>query len=163
MTEDEHVRETYAHFGLALYMAQVLEHALVNAMSAAERAAGRRLALADIDSFMSQRFEETLGRLIRDLRKYVPVGDELSSILAKSLRTRNWLAHAYFRERAVEFTSEAGRNRMIEELEQAVDLFSLADRTLDKAVDPLRLRLDLTADKINAEVEALLEKGGRDG
>lgn len=30
--EDEHVKEVYARFGLAVYFAQVLEHGLVNAL-----------------------------------------------------------------------------------------------------------------------------------
>jgi hypothetical protein len=29
---DEHVKTVYAHFGLAVYLAQVLEHGLVNAL-----------------------------------------------------------------------------------------------------------------------------------
>ena len=44
MTEvdrDEIVRDVYAHFGLALYSAQVLEHGLANAMAFAAIAAGR--------------------------------------------------------------------------------------------------------------------------
>jgi hypothetical protein len=32
MDQGDQIRDTYAHFGLAMYMAQVLEHGLVNAM-----------------------------------------------------------------------------------------------------------------------------------
>ena len=31
--EDEHTKEVYARFGLAVYYAQVLEHGLVNALT----------------------------------------------------------------------------------------------------------------------------------
>ena len=68
MDQGDQIRDTYAHFGLAMYMAQVLEHGLVNAMVIARLASGERLSPADVDSFMDQKFELTLGRLIRDLR-----------------------------------------------------------------------------------------------
>tara|TARA_R110001583_G_C5419106_1_gene387649 strand:- start:39 stop:200 length:162 start_codon:yes stop_codon:yes gene_type:complete len=32
MDEGEHVKDVYAHFGLAMYLAQVLEHGIVNAL-----------------------------------------------------------------------------------------------------------------------------------
>ncbi len=32
MTADEHIREVYAYFGLAVYCGQVREHGIVNAM-----------------------------------------------------------------------------------------------------------------------------------
>jgi hypothetical protein len=31
--EGEHIKEVFAHFGLALYLAQCLEHGIVNALS----------------------------------------------------------------------------------------------------------------------------------
>ena len=42
--KNEHVKNVYAHFGLAMYFAQVLEHGLANAMMSAQllpQAAGR--------------------------------------------------------------------------------------------------------------------------
>jgi hypothetical protein len=72
---DEHVKTVYAHFGLAVYLAQVLEHGLVNALVCAElfpRHAGKTITKkeweADFDAFMNQQFEQTLGRLIRGLK-----------------------------------------------------------------------------------------------
>ena len=40
--EDEHVKEVYARFGLAVYYAQVLEHALVNAVVVLDLIPSRR-------------------------------------------------------------------------------------------------------------------------
>jgi len=40
--EDEHVKEVYARFGLAVYYAQVLEHGLVNALVVLDLIPNRR-------------------------------------------------------------------------------------------------------------------------
>ena len=40
--ESEHIKEVYARFGLALYYAQVLEHAIVNALVVVDLIPARR-------------------------------------------------------------------------------------------------------------------------
>src|SRR5262245_57057448 len=101
--ESDQIRDVYAHFGLALYMAQVLEHGLVNAMVAGQMPAPARVTRQQIDVFMESQFDEALGKLIQNLRRHVLVTDELNQSLLHALKTRNWLAHRYFRERAREF------------------------------------------------------------
>ena len=64
MNEDAQVREVYAHFGLPVYMAQVLEHALVNAMVVARLPQRARVTGSEIDDFMSEQFDAMLGKLI---------------------------------------------------------------------------------------------------
>ena len=157
MDESDQIRDTYAHFGLALYMAQVLEHGLVNAMLVASIAGGKRLPPSEIDAFMDKKFELTLGRLIRDLRDHITVEDSLAELLADALRKRNWLAHGYFRERAEVIMSEAGRSSMIAELQAARDCFKVADDRLDDVVRPLRDRLGWTEEKIEAEMRRVLD------
>ncbi len=157
MDESDQIRDTYAHFGLAVYMAQVLEHGLVNAMLVASIAGGRRLSPSDVDAFMDKKFELTLGRLIRDLRVHITVDDSLAQLLADALGKRNWLAHAYFRERAEAFMTETGRLAMIAELQAARDCFKVADDKLDEIVRPLRDRLGMTEEKIEAEMRRVVD------
>jgi hypothetical protein len=158
MNQDEQVREVYAHFGLAVYMAQVLEHALVNAMVVGRLAQRARVTASEIDDFMSEQFDATLGRLIQELGHYVVVPEALSGALKRALRTRNWLAHRYFRERAVEFMSEAGRSAMITELQDARNSFEAADQLLETVVRPIMARYGIT-DQTVAEYERRLRAG----
>jgi len=158
MDEGDQIRDTYAYFGLAVYMAQVLEHGLVNAMLIASIAGGKKLSSADIDAFMDKKFELTLGRLIRDLRAHITVDDSLAQLLALALEKRNWLAHAYFRERANEIMTEYGRLAMMVELQTARDSFKAADDKLEEIVRPLRDRLGMTEEKIEAEMQRVLDE-----
>src|SRR5688572_27846814 len=82
--EGEHVKEVYARFGLAIYRAQVLEHALVNALTILNLIPSRRhLARSrdewsgEVDAFMDRSFEGTMGRLLNSLRSVAHVDPEL--------------------------------------------------------------------------------------
>jgi hypothetical protein len=146
-SRDEHVKTVYAHFGLALYLAQILEHGLANALISAEllpRRTGKPVPKtqweAEFDLFMNEQFNKPLGRLISGLRKATSVPVDLEALLTTALKTRNFLAHHFFRERAESFMSCDGREKMIKELESAQRLFEAADEKLTVESDSLRRR-----------------------
>jgi hypothetical protein len=152
---DEHVKTVYAHYGVALYFAQCLEHGLANALvyvdlipRSARAARTSDQWTTEFDAFMGRSFEQTLGRLIRDLRLATAVPQDLEDQLTLALKRRNWLAHNYFRERASQFMSAGGRDDMIQELEEAQALFQRVDDLLGQAVKPVREKYGLTDDKL---------------
>ena len=152
---DEHIETTYAHYGLALYLAQCLEHGLANALvyvdlipRKARSVRTREEWSAEFDSFMGRSFEQTLGRLIRALREATAVPPELEEKLTDALRRRNWLAHHFFRERAEEFMSTRGRDSMIRELKAAQSLFQAADNLLGQTVKPIREKHGFSDDRL---------------
>jgi predicted lipoprotein len=153
---DDVVRDTYAHFGLAIFRAQVLEHGIVNAMVILRFRQKDRLSRSDIDAFMDQRFENTLGRLIALLKADVSVPAHLKRQLNEALGLRNLLAHRYFRERAEQFMSEAGALSMQHELQAAQEVFRAADRALTSLVQPIADANGLTAERIEVEYQSML-------
>jgi len=148
------VRETYAHFGLAIFRAQGLEHAIVNAMVVARMPDRARITRNDIDAFMDRHFKQTLGQLMRALNKFVTVPSDVTDVLDRALTRRNWLAHDYFRERAAEFMTNSGCLQMISELQAAQQLFADASGALDDLVRPIREQFGITDAAIASEVEA---------
>ena len=118
---NEHVKETYAHFGLASYLAQVLEHGLVIALVYADMIPNRKpnQTRVDFDLFLDKHFETTMGKMIQNFKKHVAVPLEFEQLLLDARTKRNFLAHHYFRERADDFMKEAGREKMILELKAA--------------------------------------------
>jgi hypothetical protein len=164
-SKDEQVKTVYAHFGLALYLAQVLEHGLANALMWAEllpRRAGKPVSRkqweTEFDLFMNQQFEKTLGRLIRGLGKAASVSADLEDILTDALKTRNFLAHHFFRERAESFMSRDGRDKMIEELERAQRLFDFAEVQLTEVAKPLREKYGFTDERLEPFEQEYLKK-----
>ena len=156
MDRDALVRDTYAHYGLAMYQAQVLEHGIVNAMLCARMPDRDRITRADIDAFRDRQFEKTLGALLRELGKHVEVPPDVADALTRALRLRNVLAHDYFRERATVFMTDEGCLAMIAELETYRETFSEADVRLAELVRPIRERFGVTDDRIQAESDEML-------
>lgn len=148
-------KEVYARFGLAMYQAQVLEHGLVNAMLLLDLVPNRLHLMQhraewnrEVDAFMDQHFETTMGRMLNSLRKLTDIDPTLEDLLTDALRRRNWLAHDFFRERAVEFLSTNGRHQMIEEVDEAYNLLERADDALEATLVPLRKKIGVTDEMV---------------
>jgi len=160
---DDHVKTVYAQFGLALYLTQVLEHGLVNALvfidllpSRAGNPVPRKQWEAEFDSFLERNFETTLGKMIRSLKAVSQIPGDLESTLADALTKRNFLAHHFFRERSDEFMSQEGREKMIAELQDAQALFEAADAKLAEATKSAREKYGFTDERIEQMIEERL-------
>jgi hypothetical protein len=161
--ESEHTKEVYARFGLAVYFAQVLEHGLVNALVILDLIPSRRhLARSrdewgiTVDAFMDRHFETTMGRLLNAFREVTAVPADVDGLLQDALERRNWLAHDFFRERAVEFLSCTGREQMLQEVDECRTRFEAADKRLEAIVGPLRREASITDAILEAEYQFLM-------
>lgn len=65
-----------------------------------------------------------MGHLVRDIIEVGLLSEDEKARLEIALEKRNWLAHRYFWDRYVEFSSASGRDSMIHELRNAADFFS---------------------------------------
>lgn len=164
-SHDEHVKSVYAHFGLAVYLAQVLEHGLANALvfldllpNRADNPVPRKQWEAEFDSFLERNFETTLGKMIRSLKAVTPIPSDLEAVLTDALTKRNFLAHHFFRERSDAFVSHEGRERMIEELQNAQALFDGADTKLSEATKSAREKYGFTDERAEQFLKQHLSK-----
>jgi hypothetical protein len=153
---NEQTKDVYAHFGLAMYYAQVLEHGVVNAMIVARTRERHRITRADIDAFLDTQFERTLGQMLQELRRHLQVLPTVEPTLRAALKRRNWLAHQYFRERAVEFMNAKGRSSMIEELQEATALFRNADTALNELTREIQETFGIDDAAIEREMNEVL-------
>ncbi|MBU4346447.1 MAG: hypothetical protein KKH29_03875 [Candidatus Omnitrophica bacterium] len=164
LDKDEHVKEVYAYFGLSMYLAQVLEHGIVNTFIFLElipKTKGK-WDFNEFDSYLNGKFGKTLGQLISKLRSLTNINDDLEALLVNALEKRNWLAHHYFRERATQFMSTSGRNLMIQELQQYQELFREADEKLETIISPLREKFGITENIIGYHLEIMKKSAGAD-
>ncbi len=163
MDENEHHKEVFAYFGLAMYTAQVLEHGIVNALVSCDLIPNQRhkaKSLQDwsleVDQFMDGHFENTMARLIKSFQKFTITSDELEQSLVASLKMRNLLAHRYFRERADVWFTKEGRSSMIAELQSAKELFDKTDQLITDLIRPLLHRHGLTDERLRTLEEEYL-------
>jgi hypothetical protein len=153
---DEETREVYAGYGLAMYFAQVVEHAIVNLMIALRLPERGVLTKRDIDQFMDEAFTMTFGRLLKELRRMDQPTHLLQRDLDQARDVRNWLAHRYFRDRSVQFMSPAGRAAMLEELGDATNLFLQVNEGLERLSAEVRAANNVSEDAVHQEYEQLL-------
>jgi len=167
MDDEEHIKEVYAHFGLSIYLAQVLEHGIVNALVCADlvpRRAGQVSSkeqwASEFDAFMEGHFEHTLGKLIKILQKHVAVPTALEQTLRETLGLRNFLAHGFFRKRIVKFASFQGREEMLKELQSAQQQFERAEKELEAVAKPFRLKIGFTDEQLIKAYEKFCSAAG---
>jgi len=161
--KEEHAREVRARFGLAVYHAQVLEHAIANALFLLDLIHNRSNFTKsheewgeEVDAFMGRNFEATMGRLVKKLRRLTDVPLALERLLASSLEHRNWLAHHIFRERSNGLLSIVGRDQMIREVEECRACFIAADDGLERTLGHLRIAAGITDAMIEREYQRVL-------
>jgi hypothetical protein len=140
-----------------MYLAQVLEHAFVNLLTALRLHEKHRITRSEIDQFIESWHKQTFGRVLKELRRVATLPAALEDELNTLRNLRNFLAHHYFRSRAIEFVSEAGRVRMIKELQS----FQAQLQSGDSELHPFFLRLcqeyGITEETFEASKRSLLE------
>ncbi len=101
--ESEHIREVYARFGLAMYRAQCLERELALILATRYGPDPTRISEREFDAILEDLFSKTLGHLVGEIEKVAALSEEEKEQLQTALSKRNWLAHGYFWDRAVDF------------------------------------------------------------
>jgi len=150
--ESEQIREVYAYFGLAMYLAQNLEREL--AMLLAILSKTEMSTAWDYDARLAHSFDSTFGRLVTQFgeiaaREYA----ELHAQLEMAVESRNDLAHHYFWDRAVLFSSRTGRDGMLEGLRTLVNTFESLDRTLTRLARNVAAQKGLPEEKLRIHVQ----------
>lgn len=162
--EDEgtDVKTTFAHFGLAFYAANVLEHGLVNVL-ALSRVLQARAAREMLEKDpWEQRFRDTIKELLRRVTSQTAGDPQLEADLSDAVRLRNHLAHNFWRERAEDFCSNAGRAEMIRELRAARDHFVATDLRLTQvSAVPLQEAAGVPAEALDAMYEQMRQRAER--
>lgn len=157
--ESDQIREVYAYAGAALYFAQVLEHGLANLVVVTQIGSEIR-SLDALDARWEELFGLTMGRQLREALKIAEFSSDEIEQLEEALKSRNFLAHDFFRERAKELLSIAGRNKLLNELREMRQQFEDADALLEPRTDKLSTRLGVTREMRAQEVEKLLREHG---
>ena len=96
-----------------------------------------------------------MGRLLGAIKEIGVLDSDIENTLSEALQKRNWLAHAYFVDRALDFINEGGRNKMISELEDAIKLFNSVEDILNPISRSVAIKYGLTdevLEKLNNEM-----------
>jgi hypothetical protein len=165
--EGEHIKETFACFGRAAYMANVVETGLAQTLLQIEFMAGvrdefirtkgkdfdREKCAADFDAYLEEKFEKTMGTLKRLAFETDAFNENLKRRITEATDRRNFLIHHYWRKADVLFLDKDGRAKMIEELERDIQTFEKLDQDIRDATKPVRKKLGIKEEELDARVE----------
>ena len=167
----EESKEVFAHFGMAMHIANVLEHGVANAVFVAIllpkiREFKTAEAWSDaIDVHFERMFSLTYGNMIRELNGTRAYSDEIMEKLYATKRTRDHLVHHFQREAAELMLTPIGREQMIEKYLQIIEEFGAGDEALKAEIGPIRNRLGASDEWLNEAYErgiqrSMAEAGG---
>lgn len=150
LNDDEKVREIYAHFGLAVFLAQTIEQQFIN-MIAIYRQAKRNIKTLEQVNALWDNYHlgsRTMGVLLNEIKQLYNLSKDDSNELGKVLKLRNYIAHDYFRFNAELFYSDSGKKRMIKDFIEFQDRAQLLDRKLIDYTEMYIKQIGLTDEKI---------------
>ncbi|WHP29819.1 hypothetical protein QMG90_13525 [Trabulsiella odontotermitis] len=96
-----------------------------------------------------------MGQLLGLIRKLELLDSNIEVMLSTTLKKRNWLAHSFFVDHAVDFINKNGRDQMIKELNDSIELFNSVEDILYPIGRNAALKYGLTdelLDKIQSEL-----------
>jgi hypothetical protein len=159
--EGKHIRDVYAHFGVAAYHAQCFEKSLAVFLLLHGKASGATLTLQQFDADEERLWKQTMGPLIKEFRKLHKVGEGpegAEDILENARKRRNFLMHNFFWEKESDFLSEGGRTRMINELSVFSNDMEKADSLVTAIYTGLAQELGMTDDMLAGQMAKLQAK-----
>ena len=156
-SEVEQIKEVFARFGQAIFQAQGLERQLAILLATKYGPGPHGITRTLFDRILERHFLKTLGRLVKDIGTVARLSKEEEVRLQEALTKRNWLAHEYFWERAIDFLSESGRASMIEELQDAADLFEDLDKLFTNRTIEWGKEFGITRQALDKTLERLMK------
>lgn len=168
--DDLQIVETFARFGRAIYMANVVELGLAQTLVQIEfltparekhikeqrKDFDRNKFDAEFETFMAERAKQTMGTLNLRVSQKSEFDEALKKRISDATLRRNFLAHRYWPEMSVKFMTKEGRDEMIKELSQDADIFEQLDRDIRQATRPVREKLGINEAPLNEGVEKRL-------
>ena len=152
LDDDAKAKEIYAHFGLAVYYAQVLEEQAIVMIAICRQVKNKLTTQGQVDNLWDDYHlgVRTLGMLINEIKQLYNISDNDFKELKNVLRFRNYITHDYFRLNIELFYSDLGQKRMIK------DFIEFRDRA--KSLDDKLLQyLKIYSDKIGMSPERIDE------
>ncbi|WP_413704970.1 hypothetical protein [Pseudomonas sp. Pseusp16] len=169
MDDESQTRDVYAHFGLAMYLAQCLEQSIfIHLMffdfipRNVKEFKDQQHWQQEFDRYESTELGKTMGKLVQRFKDAGQPTEEIKTVLANALTERNRLAHKYFSEKSVAFTNHSGRNEMISELESIQKVFRNAAVMIDTITMPVARRYGFSEEMEKRARQEMMESYDKD-
>lgn len=146
-------REIYGFFGLTFYMANVLEHGVMNLAVALLSKDVSGITAGDVDRLYESFDKKTFGQVIKVAQARFDFSESFAAELELALDHRNYLAHRFFIVHDIDILTESGWHKMIDELIEILKHLKKIDREMDKIWMSAWEHLGITKEWIEDQVQ----------
>ncbi len=148
--DDAKYKEVYAHFGLAVFNAQLLEQQAINLIVFCRLSKDKSLTSQEINALWdSYDFgTKTLGALLNEIQQHYKLTDEDYAEFKELLRLRNYITHDYFRHNSGIWYAEGGFKRIIKDVYDFIEKRKKFDVKLNSYILSYTTALGLTPEMI---------------
>lgn len=153
----DEIRDTFASFGLAIFLCQSIETNLSNSLVAYGKLTGEAITMAQFDALEENLQKKTMGTLLAKVREVVALDIKAEEILGCALQKRNSLIHHYFRERAYDWYRQSSFEAMRKEISEMVDGLELASSVGEAIHEALSKACGVTAEHVHHELRKWVE------
>lgn len=147
--EDYIVREIFAYYGRAMYMAQAIEKGFMNLILIVNHQ--YEITRTRYDEILYEKTSFTFGQLKREIKESEIFSEEELLSIDKFHEKRDFLAHSFWWDRAVEFYDPSQQNSLLIELEELTAFFELIDNLVSSKTQPF-------IQKHNLDIESVKDK-----
>jgi hypothetical protein len=155
---DDLVKDVFAHYGLAAYMAQVMERSIVNALISVYGPDETKLSQRDLDRRAERLSRRTQSALLEQLRQ-AGLSTEIMPDLRAALADRNRLTHHFFWDHALDFITVAGCERMRDILIAMEHRFRTCSDRVETEVQGWAASHGISPEDRDAVHQAMVESG----
>ena len=135
MTEQDYiVREIFAYYGRTMYLAQTIEKGIMNLLIISQHKHG--ITMTRYDEILHEKSSLTFGQLKRDIKELNCFSEIELGQIEEFHKKRDFLAHSYWWERAVEFYDEKLQHKLLEELNDLREFFNKLNELVEDKIKP---------------------------
>jgi len=121
--QDYIIREIFAYYGRAMYLAQAIEKGIMTIILFSQQKFG--ITKTRYDEFLQEKSSMTFGQLKREIKDIGCFSVSELDFINKFHEKRDFLAHSYWWERTVEFCDENLQTKLLNELDELTVFFNI--------------------------------------
>jgi len=153
MTEQDYtVREIFAYYGRTMYLAQAIEKGIMNLIVVNQHKHG--ITKTRYDEILYEKSLMTFGQLKREIKDLDCFSELEIELIEKFHEKRDFLAHSFWWERAVEFYDENLQHKLLIELDDLTEFFDSLNELVENKAKPFIEKHSIDIDGIRDEMIA---------
>ncbi len=135
MTEQDYiVREIFAYYGRTMYLAQAIEKGIMNLTVISQHKHG--ITKTRYDEILHEKSSLTFGQLKREIKGLNCFSEKELELIEEFHEKRDFLAHSFWWERAVEFYDEKLQHKLLLELDDLTEFFDSLNELVENKAKP---------------------------